>query len=102
MFVKITLMKIRSFSLMDLVHFIALSSAFLGVAFVINNFVTYIFDFPGLFGTLALFGINFTSENSSYSFFAYIIGFFQSISYILAVLLPIYIINSKTLSCDKT
>ena len=51
---------------MKFIYYSAFVSAFLGVAFVINNFLTYIFDLPGLFGTLAFLGFGFfeiTSQN---------------------------------------
>ena len=81
--------------LMDLLHYTALTSAFLALAFVCNNFLTYIFDLPGFFGTLSLAGINlFDSASKQYSLVDYIFGAMQTFSYAAAVLIPIIIISS--------
>ena len=80
---------------MDFFHFIALSSAFLGGAFVLNNFLTYIYDLPGFFGTLALIGINIGEINSNTSFTIKLLGVFQTISYVAAIVYPISIIYKK-------
>ena len=40
----------------DSIHYIALASALAGAAFVLNNFLTYIYDLPGLFGFFKSFG----------------------------------------------
>ena len=88
-------MNFKSVSLMDFFHFIALSSAFLGGAFVLNNFLTYIYDLPGFFGTLALIGINIGEINSNTSFTIKLLGVFQTISYLAAVVYPISIIYNK-------
>ena len=44
---------------MKFLYYSAFVSAFLGLAFVTNNFLTYIFDLPGLFGTLAFLGFGY-------------------------------------------
>ena len=88
-------MSLKSVSLMDFLHFIALSSAFLGGAFVLNNFLTYIYDLPGFFGTLALIGINLGEINTNTSFTIKLLGVFQTISYLAAVVYPISIIYKK-------
>ena len=48
----------KSLPYLNALHYIALVSAFLGAAFVCNNFLTFIFDLPGVSGTLALLGAN--------------------------------------------
>ena len=74
---------------MNILHYIALASAFLGVAFVCNNFLTFIFDLPGVSGTLALLGANlFEPVQSQYSSRDYAFGLLQVCSYLGAILIP--------------
>ncbi len=81
---------------MNIIHYIALASAFLGAVFVGNNFLTYIFDFPGVSGTLAPIGLNvYKPVSESYTAGAYVIGMIQTVSYILAILLPLFIISNR-------
>ena len=81
---------------MNLIHYIALTSAFLGAVFVGNNFLTYIFDVPGVSGTLALIGLNlYEPVIDSYSAGSYVIGVIQVLSYILAIIFPIYVIANR-------
>ncbi|MEE2775075.1 MAG: TRAP transporter small permease subunit [Pseudomonadota bacterium] len=87
---------------MDLLHYIALVSAFLGAAFVVNNFLTYIFDLPGLLGTLAFLGLTFLqSEVQEYTGVAVVLGLIQSVSFILAVFLPFLILRRQSGSRDE-
>ena len=77
---------------MDVVHYAALVSAFLAAAFVVNNFITYIFGFPGFFGTVAVTGLDFFDSGSKvYSGTEYIFGIFQTIIYLAAIFLPLLI-----------
>ena len=94
-------MNLKSVSLMDFLHFIALSSAFLGCAFVLNNFLTYIYDLPGAFGTLSMIGINLGEIHTNTSFSIKLLGVFQTISYLAAIVFPIRIIYNKTNHRDE-
>ena len=86
----------------DFIHYIAIVSALASAAFVLNNFLTYIFDLPGLYGFLNYFGTNFDFPDRDYSFFQVAVGSLQSLSYIAALLLPVFIIikvdNGKRIS----
>ena len=82
---------------LNLLHYIALVSAFLGAAFVFNNFLTFIFDLPGVSGTLALLGANlFEPVKNQYSSGAYALGLLQVFSYIGAILVPIIIVLNRS------
>ena len=81
---------------MKFLYYSAFVSAFLGLAFVINNFLTYIFDLPGLFGTLAFLGFGyFDITNQDYSGVFLFFGIIQSISFILAFFVPILILRQQ-------
>ena len=87
---------------MNILHYIALASAFLGAAFVCNNFLTFIFDLPGVSGTLALVGANlFEPVQSQYSSSDYAFGLLQVCSYIGAILVPIIIILNRSGQRDE-
>ena len=43
----------------DFMHYIAIASALAGTAFVLNNFLTYVYELPGLYGFLNHFGASF-------------------------------------------
>ena len=94
-------MKFKNVSFMDIVHFFALSSAFLGGVFVLNNYITHIFGCPGLYGTLSLLGFNLLDKVPNYSSGAIFIGFIQSITYLLAIIYPIILILNKSYSRDE-
>ncbi len=94
-------MKFKNVSFMDIVHFFALSSAFLGGVFVLNNYITHIFGCPGLYGTLSLLGFNLLDKVPNYSSGAIFIGFIQSITYFLAIIYPIILILNKSYSRDE-
>ena len=94
-------MKFKNVSFMDIVHFVALSSAFLGGVFVLNNYITHIFGCPGLYGTLSLLGFNLLDKVPNYSSGAIFIGFIQSITYLLAIIYPIILILNKSYSRDE-
>ena len=74
-------------------HYIAISSALCGTAFVLNNFLTYIYELPGLFGFLNHFGADFDFPKRDYSFLQIGIGAIQSLLYVLALMLPILTIR---------
>ena len=60
------------------INYFALASALSGCAYVANNFITHVYDMPGLFGFLDLIGVTQFYEKSSYEGLAIAIGFFQS------------------------
>lgn len=80
--------------IMDLLHYVALASALLGAAFVVNNFLTYIFDLPGLFGTLSLLGLTFfESRSQEYAPAVLFFGLVQTFSFLLAFLAPFFMVK---------
>ena len=76
-----------------LLHYVAVASALAGGAFVVNNFLTYIFELPGLYGFLNQFGAGFDSPERDYSGFALFLGALQSLLYIGALVWPAYMIS---------
>ena len=58
------------------INYIALASAFLGCAFVGNNFITHVFDMLGLFGFMSIFGI-FNDYSKNFSTIEISVGFFR-------------------------
>ena len=76
----------------NLLHYVAVVSALAGAAFVINNFLTYIFDLPGLYGFLNQFGAGFDFPERDYSGFALAVGLLQSLMYVAALAWPVYMI----------
>ena len=88
--------KMRANPTMNLLHYSALTSAFLGAAFVANNFLTYIFGLPGLYGTLAMLGLTyFESGNQEYTISIMILGLIQSASFLTAFVLPVLILQRR-------
>ena len=86
---------------MKFIYYSVFVSAFLGVAFVVNNFLTYIFDLPGLFGTLAFLGFGyFDITNQDYSGVFLFFGIIQSISFLLAFFAPILILRRQRSESD--
>ena len=77
----------------DSMHYIAIASALAGAAFVLNNFLTYIYELPGLYGFLNYFGANFDFPEREYSFLKVTLGATQSLSYVVALVIPILIIR---------
>ena len=69
-----------------------IASAIAGGVFVLNNFLTYIFELPGLYGFLNVLGADFDFPKKDYSTFILILGFFQSLMYVGALIWPAYII----------
>ena len=87
----------RAHPLMNPLHYVALVSAFLGAAFVANNFLTYIFGLPGLFGTLSMIGIPFfDTGGQNYGLLQGFLGIFQTLSYLTAFIAPIFILRRQT------
>ena len=78
----------------DLCHYIAVASALFASAFVLNNFLTYIFALPGLFGTLNTVGFSFDTAEESYNGFAIVIGVLQSLLYVAAIVYPYFVLRS--------
>ena len=81
-------------------HYIALASAFLSAAFVGNNFLTYIFDLPGLYGSLATVGIVLGDAPDGFGGLKLLVGWLQSASYLLAVLYPVRMLKRGDISRD--
>ena len=77
----------------NLLHYLAVASALAAGAFVTNNFLTYIFDLPGLYGFLNQFGANFDFPEREYSAFALVVGCAQSLMYVAALVWPAYVIS---------
>ena len=77
------------------INYIALASAFLGCAFVGNNFITHVFDMPGLFGFMSIFGI-FNDYGKNFSTIEISVGFFQTITFILALFIPFRIMQKQS------
>ena len=81
---------------MDFLHYSALLSAFLGAVYIVNNFLTYIFDLPGLFDTLALLGLSiFEIRSEGYDPVFILLGVIQTISFILAFFAPALILRRR-------
>ena len=78
----------------DFIHYIAIASALSGSAFVFNNFLTYIYELPGLYGLLNNFGANFEFPDRDYSSFQIVVGALQSLLYVGALMLPILIVRN--------
>jgi len=93
-------MHATTFSRYSFLHYLALASAFSGAAFVINNFLTYVFDLPGLYGTLASIGIHLGDASSDYGAGALIIGILQSLSYVIALALPARMLMQDNITRD--
>lgn len=75
---------------MKFIYYSSFVSAFLGTVFVINNFLTYVFNLPGLFGSLAFFGFDyFKITNEEYSILSIFLGLIQTISFLLPFFAPI-------------
>ena len=83
-----------SFAFRQFVNYLALASAFCGGVYVINNFITFVFDMPGLFGLMALIGFNIDAPETSGGI-ALIVGILQSASYLAAIIYPIFILRRQ-------
>ena len=77
----------------DSMHYIAIASALAGTAFVFNNFLTYVYELPGLYGFLNHFGANFDFPERDYSLLKVTLGALQSLSYVVALVIPVLIIR---------
>ena len=71
-------------------HYLALALAFLSATFVINNYLTYIFNFPGMFGFLETLGLPIKGSNGpATGIFLFIIGAIQTSLYLFAIWYPL-------------
>ena len=77
----------------NICHYLAVASALLASSFILNNFLTYIFALPGLYGTLNVIGFSFDTQEESYGGLAHFIGIIQSLMYIAAIIYPIRILK---------
>ena len=85
----------NKFSLENFLNYLALASAFSGAVYVVNNFITFVFDMPGLFGFLGVLGLQLGNDSAEYSGLALMIGALQSLSYLIAVLWPLKILSGQ-------
>jgi len=83
------------FNFKAFLNYIALASAFCGGAYVLNNFITFVFNLPGLFGTLNLVGLSLPAPQSGGSAFSVIIGLLQSACYLAAVIFPFFMLSRQ-------
>ncbi len=83
-------------------HYLALVIAFSSASYVVNNYLTYIFNFPGMFGLLESLGLPFKGPNGPAEGFYYIIGSIQSFIFLLALWYPLHRCNYlKSFEIDK-
>lgn len=82
-------------NLENFLNYLALASAFSGAAYVANNFITFIFNMPGLFGFLGVLGLPLSNSGSDYSGLALMVGALQSLSYVLALVWPLQILSRQ-------
>lgn len=75
----------------DLLNYFALASAFSGCAYVANNFITHVFEMPGLFGFLNFIGFSQFVVQKEFTSIEAGIGFIQALSFLIALIAPIYI-----------
>ena len=85
---------LSSFAFRQFVNYLALASALCGGVYVINNFITFAFDMPGLFGLLAQIGFDIDAPETSGGI-ALIVGILQSVSYLAAIFYPILILRRQ-------
>ncbi len=72
-------------------HYLALTIAFLSGSYVVNNYLTYIFDFPGMYGFFEFLNLPFEGPNGPpKGFFMIFMGAFQTFLYILAFWYPLH------------
>jgi len=90
-----TRMSQTKLNLENFLNYLALASAFSGAAYVANNFITFIFNMPGLFGFLGALGLPLSNSGSDYSGLALMVGALQSLSYVLALVWPVKILSSQ-------
>jgi TRAP-type mannitol/chloroaromatic compound transport system permease small subunit len=87
---------LSNFSFRQFINYLALASAFSGAVYVLNNFITFVFDMPGLFGTLSMIGFDLEAPETNGAMAA-IIGIFQSSLYLLAIILPFFVLRRQSL-----
>ena len=81
-------------------HYIAVAGALLASVFVVNNFFTYIFDMPGLFGTFASIGIPIGDASGDYSAGKLAFGWLQTLSFAVAFIYPVILLRNHDISRD--
>ena len=81
-------------------HYIAVAGALLASVFVVNNFFTYIFDMPGLFGTFASIGIPIGDASGDYSAGKLAFGWLQTLSFAVAFIYPVILLRNLDISRD--
>ena len=86
---------LNNFSFRQFLNYLALASAFSGAAYVANNFITFAFDMPGLFGTLSLVGFNLEAPEVSGAG-SLIIGILQSCLYLIAIFIPFVVLRRQS------
>ncbi len=69
--------------------YIAESSAWLALAFIINTMLVHAAEFPGLYGTLAGFGLPFEADYPPQGAAMWIVGLLQTATYVIAALYPL-------------
>lgn len=86
---------LSNFSFRQFINYLALASAFSGAAYVFNNFITFVFDMPGLFGTLSLIGFDLEAPETSGAIAA-IVGILQSSLYLIAIVFPFFVLRRQS------
>jgi TRAP-type mannitol/chloroaromatic compound transport system permease small subunit len=86
---------LSNFSFRQFINYLALASAFSGAAYVFNNFITFVFDMPGLFGTLSLIGFDLEAPETSGAMAA-IVGILQSSLYLIAIVFPFFVLRRQS------
>ena len=81
-------------------HYIAVAGALLASVFVVNNFLTYIFGMPGLFGTFASIGLSIGDASADYSSGKLVFGWLQTLSFLVALIYPVILLRNKDISRD--
>ncbi len=81
-------------------HYIAVAGALLASVFVVNNFLTYVFDMPGLYGTMASIGLQLGDASDGYSAGKLVFGWLQSLSFLAALIYPVILLRRYNVDRD--
>lgn len=81
-------------------HYIAVAGALLASVFVVNNFLTYVFDMPGLYGTMASIGLQLGDASDGYSAGKLVFGWLQSLSFLVALIYPVILLRRYNVDRD--
>jgi len=81
-------------------HYIAVAGALLASVFVVNNFLTYVFETPGLFGTMASIGLPLGEASADYSAGKLAFGWLQSLSFLVALIYPVMLLRQYDIGRD--